>query len=217
MVVVVVVVVSFRRERRRFLRETNAATVRRRRRRANDLIVSRQADHFGLVSARQVCAFVDAKTNFAVRTAHRQRRARWRATGVQNLHSLRSSTANDDCTESKRSTLSAVRSHRSDDTRWVFEFFPHHFWWALLSKRVANVFVKILFRAVILRRGFFFTLMIHLGAKSVVVKIIVARVGCFSLSLSLSLSLFLWTQNIPSLSLSRSRGGRLMLLVVVRR
>ena len=37
------------------------------------------------------------------------------------------STANDICTESKRSTLSAVRSHRSDDTRWVFEFFPHTF------------------------------------------------------------------------------------------
>ena len=72
-------------------------------------------------------AHVDAKTN-APFEPHIAKDA---LDGVQQackifIHYV-TSTANDICTESKRSTLSAVRSHRSDDTRWVFEFFPHTF------------------------------------------------------------------------------------------
>ena len=64
-------------------------------------------------------AHVDAKTN-APFEPHIAKDA---LDGVQQackifIHYV-TSTANDICTESKRSTLSAVRS-RSDDTRWVF-------------------------------------------------------------------------------------------------
>ena len=73
-------------------------------------------------------AHVDAKTN-APFEPHIAKDA---LDGVQQackifIHYV-TSTANDICTESKRSTLSAVRS-RSDDDKCdgFFEFFPHTF------------------------------------------------------------------------------------------
>ena len=72
-------------------------------------------------------AHVDAKTN-APFEPHIAKDA---LDGVQQackifIHYV-TSTANDICTESKRSTLSAVRSRSDDKCDGFFEFFPHTF------------------------------------------------------------------------------------------
>ena len=72
-------------------------------------------------------AHVDAKTN-APFEPHIAKDA---LDGVQQackifIHYV-TSTANDICTESKRSTLSAVRSRSDDTCDGFFEFFPHTF------------------------------------------------------------------------------------------
>ena len=82
-------------------------------------------------------AHVDAKTN-APFEPHIAKDA---LDGVQQackifIHYV-TSTANDICTESKRSTLSAVRSRSDDTCDGFFEFFPHTFGCRALSTRVA--------------------------------------------------------------------------------